>query len=40
MQDQDLMVDYNDYRHEYDGWDDAPACLGEYDQDWEDDRRE
>jgi hypothetical protein len=23
-QDQDLMVDYNDYRHEYDGWDDSP----------------
>lgn len=24
MEDQDLMQDYNDYRHEYDGWDDAP----------------
>lgn len=24
MTDQDLMQDYNDYRHEYDGWDDAP----------------
>lgn len=24
MEDQDLMLDYNDYRHEYDGWDDAP----------------
>jgi hypothetical protein len=24
MEDQDLMQNYNDYRHEYDGWDDAP----------------
>ena len=24
MADQDLMQDYNDYRHEDDGWDDAP----------------
>jgi len=24
MEDQDLMQDYNDYRHEYDGWDDSP----------------
>ena len=24
MEDQDLMQDYDDYRHEYDGWDDAP----------------
>jgi hypothetical protein len=24
MEDQDLMQDYNDYRHEYDGWDDGP----------------
>jgi hypothetical protein len=22
--DRDLMIDYNDYRHEYDGWDDGP----------------
>lgn len=24
MEDQDLMVGYNDYRHEYDGYDDGP----------------
>lgn len=24
MEDQDLMLDYNDYRHEYDGYDDGP----------------
>ena len=30
MEDQDLMLDYNDYRHEYDGYDDGPQDLEDH----------